>query len=166
MQDVRERGTTHRASQITPLSESPDLLTSVYTVQRSHHRSLRESDSLPSVLYSYIPLSRPRRVYQERAAATALSATSPRFCVLLLPSCLRPLRSLLRDADPFVSLSFIGDASAEKLFFLSIRFHPPSSVYPSCISSRFPSAGESTLSVLLSFLLYIRLSYLHRVTLG
>lgn len=43
---LRERGTTHRASQITPLSKSPDLQASVYTVQRSHHCSLAER--LPS----------------------------------------------------------------------------------------------------------------------
>lgn len=71
---LRERGTTHRASQITPLSKSPDLQASVYTVQRSHHCSLAER--LPSfcVLYSYIPLSRSRRVSHSPRLAPALSS--------------------------------------------------------------------------------------------
>jgi len=66
VQDVRERGTTHRASQITPLSKSPDLLASVYTVRNvaiPPFRALRKRLPLSfCVLYSYIPLSRPRRV--------------------------------------------------------------------------------------------------------
>lgn len=54
VQDVRERGTTHRASQITPLSESPDLLASAIHRATPPPLSFSERDSLPSVLYSYI----------------------------------------------------------------------------------------------------------------
>lgn len=55
---LRERGTTHRASQITPLSKSPDLQASVYIVQRSHHTVHSLRDSLPSVsLYSVVSVS-------------------------------------------------------------------------------------------------------------
>lgn len=68
VQDVRERGTTHQASQITPLSKSPDLLASVYVVQRvvTTARSFaeRETTFLFCVLYSYIPLSRSRRAFR------------------------------------------------------------------------------------------------------
>lgn len=105
VQDVRERGTTHRASQITPLSESPDLLASVYTVQRSHHCSYGERlpSFCPLFLYSVVSTSSSASERQPLLSALRLwllgSSSAPSF--------FRSLRGLSRDTGSFVSLSFL-----------------------------------------------------------
>lgn len=121
---LRERGTTHRASQITPLSKSPDLQASVYTVQRSHHCSLAER--LPSfcVLYSYIPLSRSRRA----SHSLRLAPVSSSFA-------LSRIRSLSRDVD-FLRLFLSSAMRAGYCFFFYFRDSPPYSRFIATFSKQ------------------------------
>lgn len=93
-QDVRERGTTHRASQITPLSKSPDLPASVYTVRRNHHRPSAER-RLPSFL-SLVPFILIFSLSRASLVESSVRSTSAVAALLLAP-CLGLLRVL-----PFV----------------------------------------------------------------
>lgn len=141
------KGTTHRASQITPLSKSPDLLASVYTVQRvvttARSFAARGTTFLFCVLYSYIPLS--RRAFR-LGTATALSS-SPGFCAL--------------PVYPFVFffIVFPGIRILLCLFFLGTRasyffsLHPL--FYARYISSRFSLSDESCLFLPFSVLIFV-----------
>jgi len=97
---LRERGTTHRASQITPLSKSPDLQASVYTVYNvaTTVHSLR--DSFPSVLYSCIPV-----LVSVSASLSFASPGTPEFSSFVLSR----VHSLFWDVALFFCISFIDN---------------------------------------------------------
>lgn len=140
---LRERGTTHRASQITPLSKSPDLQASVYTVQRSHHCSLAER--LPSFC---VLIFRCLGVV-ESSVRFAWLPRSPRSFFLV--------HSLSSDVYIFFVYPFLSSTMHAGYYFLSVL----AILHPIRVSSQLSPSGKFLFfSVFLDFFYtYIRIVF-------